>query len=774
MRLPSDANNIKAGAMTTDFNDHTIYRLIAKSASCGIVVYDRDLIYRAWNPAMEDISGKTADEVIGKHPLEIYPFLREIGVIDQLENALRGEYARTVPFPCISLETGQSGWATISCSPLREDDGYISGVVGIVQDITDWKLTESALADAHSFLQSVVSTAPTGILAYKASGKCVSANQAAANIVGSTIDQLFAQNFRNLDSWKRGGLLEAAEQALSSGETVMREINVVTTFGKEVFYDAYFTPFVASGDKHLLLILHDISGKKQSADALKTAHDRMEAILGALPDLMFEIDEHGIIHDYNSPKIEDLYVPPEVFLGKNVFEVLPEDAAALIMNQSLETIKTGLSGKTTYSLEIGGELKWFEMSVARKKVSSGAKRCIALARDISDRMRMESEKAALQNQLFQSQKMEAVGHLAGGMAHDFNNMLGVIMSAAELVAMEIEESSPAHEELGQILGAVRSARDLTLKLLTFSRKEKIETRGVESGKILNDIKGILRRTAPKNINLHVEAKDNCLILCDPNQIQQALINVCNNAVDAMPMGGQISIASSEANIVNNICETCGEILDGKYCLIQIDDTGVGMAKETVLRVTEPFFTTKGIGKGTGLGLSVTLGIVHSHNGHLHIYSEPGKGTSVKLYIPISDSATPRPGPEENTKSAMGTETILVVDDEKELLLLAGKILSKNGYRPLLAENGKDALDIYNENKDKIAAALIDLMMPTMDGAELSRKLSSINPDIKIVYSSGFSTDGLAGSLLQDKHRRFVQKPFDMKLLCATLRELIDE
>lgn len=393
--------------------------------------------------------------------------------------------------------------------------------------------------------------------------------------------------------------------------------------------------------------------------------------------------------------------------------------------------------------------------------------------ELIERKKADEENIHLQAQLYQSQKMEAVGHLAGGMAHDFNNMLSVIMGAAELAKHEIPEDSPALEELTAINDAVKRARDLTMKLLTFSRREKLDVAGVDIQRIFDNLKGMLVRTVPKNIELKVVAADGIIINCDQNQIQQALVNVCNNAVDVMPQGGRLTVEAAEESFPGGACRECGKILKGRYCLIQISDTGSGMTGETLSKITEPFFTTKGIGKGTGLGLSVTQGIILSHNGHLHIYSEPGKGTCVKFYLPVAEEAARRRAAATAQPSFKGTETILVVDDEEVLLRTTGRLLARNGYNPLLAGGGEQALEIYALRRGEIAAVILDLMMPVMDGSEVSRKLKEINPDVRIVYASGFSAEGVAGNLLKEKHRKFVQKPFDTAALCLAIRELID-
>lgn len=387
---------------------------------------------------------------------------------------------------------------------------------------------------------------------------------------------------------------------------------------------------------------------------------------------------------------------------------------------------------------------------------------------------IEEERESLAQQLLQSQKIEAIGQLAGGMAHDFNNMLTVIMGNANLALSDIKKDDHNYVEFKEIMNASERARDMTMKLLTFARKEKIDVRTVKISRILNELKTMLERTFPKKIKVETELQEDILVSIDTTQIQQALLNICTNARDAMPDGGTLMIECRETVLDDEYCEKYDNVKSGHYCIIQISDTGAGIPKEIIHKVIEPFFTTKGTGKGTGLGLSVTFGIVKSHNGIIRIYSEQGHGTTVSIYLPIEVVAEYEGRKEIACETERGTETILIVDDEEPVLELAERMLAKAGYTIIATDNGAEAVELYRERSKEIALVMLDMIMPEMDGGDVYRALREIDPDVKVVLSSGYSINGQAGKLMKEGIQSFVQKPFTRSALCSTMRRVLDE
>ncbi len=413
------------------------------------------------------------------------------------------------------------------------------------------------------------------------------------------------------------------------------------------------------------------------------------------------------------------------------------------------------------------------MSSIRLRQGWGA---VGIVRDITERKREAEEKENIHRQLVQSQKMESIGTLAGGVAHDFNNMLAVILGNAQLAGMDLPPDSPVRDAVEEVERAAMRAKELTMKLLTFARKEKLNVRNMAVNKMLVDLVAFLGRSMPKKVEIKTRLMSNPpLVGMDANQMYQVFLNICTNACDAMPDGGTLMIESSKVSIDEAYAKLHNEAVPGEYCLVHISDTGIGMIGEVRKRIFDPFFTTKGAGKGTGLGLSVSYGIVKNHGGFIGVYSEPGRGAGFKVYLPVaaggSDTAV---DPEKSGETfRKGVETILVVDDEETVLNLAGRILEKAGYTAILAAKGKEAVRIYRERRDDIALVVLDMVMPEMDGRDVFRQLREINPDVKVVLSSGFSVSGQAGTLMEEGIQEFVQKPFSIADLCNAVRRVID-
>ncbi len=479
----------------------------------------------------------------------------------------------------------------------------------------------------------------------------------------------------------------------------------------------------------------------------------------------------GIIVDVNTSACNLYGYEKDVFLAKTIDTIFDDASIAKELmartarEHSLRSITCNHknSSGTLFPVEVStGVFEW-----------KGRNIVCEVCRDLSEHRKAEAEKDFLLQQLVQAQKMETIGTLAGGVAHDFNNMLCLIMGNVQLARTDCTVSDSVLTSLCEIEKAAERASELTTKLLTFARQEKINVRSVKINRILDDVITILHRSMPKTIAIRsVLAEGLNPVNVDENQISQVLLNICNNARDAMPNGGSIIIESSHVNVDEAFMQQHIDAIAGEYCMIQITDTGTGMSEETKGRVFDPFFTTKDVGKGTGLGLSISYGIVKRHGGFITVYSESGIGTSFKVYLPFSDDAE-----YVETKSdatiLSGTETILIVDDETAVLKLAGKVLRKAGYQVFIANTGRMALDLYKDLHDDIAVVILDMIMPEMDGAEIYRGLKKINPEVKVILASGYSIDGQASQLIVDGISGFIQKPFSIVKLCKTIRDVID-
>jgi signal transduction histidine kinase/DNA-binding response OmpR family regulator len=383
----------------------------------------------------------------------------------------------------------------------------------------------------------------------------------------------------------------------------------------------------------------------------------------------------------------------------------------------------------------------------------------------------------LEEQYRQSQKMEAIGRLAGGMAHDFNNLLTVITGYTELLLYRhIEKDTPQYREIEQIHKAGKRASTLTRQLLAFSRQQVIQPKELDLNAIINDINEMIRRLISENIDL-VTILDPLLgrIKADPGQIEQIIVNLVVNAYDAMPQGGTLTIKTTNIELDSEFARHHVGLNPGKYVKFTISDTGIGMDEETKLHIFEPFFTTKVQGKGTGLGLSMVYGIVQQNEGYIAVQSQPGQGTTFDIYLPrLAQSKEAMSEGTPETGAQPGTETVLLVEDEDMVRQLARYALLENGYQVLEARNGRDALTICKDRGDSIDLLLTDVVMPgKLSGRELAKQLETQYPQMKVLYMSGYTDDTIVRHGIMDANLAFLQKPFSPTTLTRKVREVLD-
>ena len=388
-----------------------------------------------------------------------------------------------------------------------------------------------------------------------------------------------------------------------------------------------------------------------------------------------------------------------------------------------------------------------------------------------------TEQKQLEAQYQQAQKMEAVGTLAGGIAHDFNNLLQSILGYSQLLLFEKKREDPEFDKLKEIEKAAQRASELTLQLLTFSRKIESELRPVNLNHQVEYVHKLLKRTIPKMIDIELHLEENLKITnADPAQIEQVLMNLAVNARDAIHDEGKLIIETENVTLDEEYCKTHLGTYPREHVLLIVSDTGCGMDRESTEHIFEPFYTTKGPGKGTGLGLSMVYGIVNSHGGYITCYSEPGKGTIFKIYLPVIGAEIVEQVAErkEEAMPTGGREAILLVDDEEFIRNLGDEILSKFGYKILTAPDGESALTLYQEKKESISLIILDLIMPGMGGRRCLEELMNMNPQVKVVIASGYSVNGPAKEALEAGAKGFIEKPYNIKQMLKIVRKVLDE
>jgi two-component system, cell cycle sensor histidine kinase and response regulator CckA len=519
-------------------------------------------------------------------------------------------------------------------------------------------------------------------------------------------------------------------------------------------------------------VTRDITERKEAEDSLRASKERFRLLVEGVKDYaIFMLDPEGNVLTWNSGAEHIIGYNAQEAIGKtHALYYPPEDIAEGKPQRELEQAAAkGSLDEEGWRVRKNGDRFWSNGVLTALYDDQGSIRGFAkVTRDLSERRLLEA-------QFHQSQKMEAFGQLAGGVAHDFNNLLTVILGFSQLVISQLAQDDSKRSHLEQIQRAGEQAASLTRQLLAFSRKQILEPRVLDLNSVVNDTEKMLRRLIGEDVQLAAVLSPTLNpVKVDPGQIEQVIMNLTVNARDAMPQGGKLTIETQNIDLHDGYVKTHFEAKPGPYVLLAISDTGAGMTREVKARIFEPFFTTKGVGKGTGLGLGVVQGIVKQSGGNIEVYSEVGIGTTFKIYLPaVQEQLTPLPGPGLSSP-AVGTETILLVEDEDAVRELTVLVLQGSGYSVLKASSGKEALQLIEDRTDGIDLLLTDVVMPEMSGNQLAQAMRSIYPGLKVLFLSGYMDDAVfRHGILQDKVA-FLQKPFTPASLAKRVRAVLDE
>ena len=521
-------------------------------------------------------------------------------------------------------------------------------------------------------------------------------------------------------------------------------------------------------------IHYTLRREQQSDEALKKSAARYRSILESIEEGYFETDLGGRLTFVSGPLAR--------MLGRGTPELLERHAAELMAPESGERLREAF-GRLRASGEpqsladcvvhrTEGSERRLELSLSLIADEEGqATGYRGVVRDVTERLFAEEERKKLEVQLQAAQKMEAIGTLAGGIAHDFNNILMGIQGNASLLEMRLPEGHPGLEKVKNIEAYVESGTELSRQLLGFARRGRIEVRATDLNAVIEKTAGLFARTR-KDIRVHVRlSPDLPAVEADRGQIEQVLMNLCVNAVQAMPEGGDLTLATEPVTLDETYSKPY-QVNPGRYVKVSVTDTGVGIEKKNLGRIFEPFFTTKEMGRGTGLGLASAYGIIKGHGGHINVYSEVGRGTTFNFYLPASSQAAEREKPARGPDIRRGSGTVLLVDDEESILRIAGEMLRELGYTVIAARSGAEAIAAFSGRSKEIAAVVLDMVMPGMSGGEVFERLRAIDPGVKVLLASGFSLNGQAGEILARGCRGFIQKPFNLEQLSQKLSEIV--
>jgi two-component system cell cycle sensor histidine kinase/response regulator CckA len=514
----------------------------------------------------------------------------------------------------------------------------------------------------------------------------------------------------------------------------------------------------------------DASSNRDMLGSFQKSEQMVLALLDSATQAIVSIDRSGRIVLINR-RAEDMFgYTRDELLGARIEILLPESKRAAHKSDREDYFERPRIRPMGIGMDLSGRRKDgsdfpVEVSLSYLEMPEGTF-AIAFVSDISQRKQLE-------DQLMHAQKMEAVGRLAGGVAHDFNNMLTVISGYNRMILDELSPLDPLRGYAEEILKAADRAGALTNQLLAFSRRQIMKPRVINVNSVIEQTDKMLHRLIGEDIDLKFVLKsDLANIRADPGHVEQVIMNLAVNARDAMPLGGRLTLETANAHLDENYAKTHMGVIPGDFVMIAVSDTGIGMDAETKRRIFEPFFTTKEKGKGTGLGLATVYGIVKQAGGDIWVYSEPNKGTTFKLYFPqVKESVAETPVAEG--KSPQGNnETILVVEDEKAVRELTVRMLQRLGYSVLIAGSGAEAIEISSARPDRISLLLTDVVMPNMSGRQLADILAETRPDMKVIYLSGYTENTVIHHGVLDAGIEFLPKPFSREVLGKKIRDVL--
>jgi PAS domain S-box-containing protein len=808
---------------------------VIESAAVATFVLDAHHKVVLWNKACEELTGFSSADMIGTdnqwRPFyeKKRPTLADIVIdanFDKLP-ALYPSYAKSNLSPdALHSEGwrfnlhGKDRYILFDAAPLYDSKGVLIAAIQTLQDITERKNAEEEISrnyDTQAVINSLLRLSLENILLEDILNRAldlvlsipwlVVQSKGAIFLVEHDPGFLVLKAQKNLDERIKKICARVpmgkciCGQAAITGEIVffdsVDERHEISYAGMEP-HGHYCVPIIYSrkilgvvsvyvNDGHksnegerefLITISNTLAGmivRKQAEDSLVESEQKLQAITDTATDGIIMIDHEEKVIYWNSSASSMLGYSLEEIMGKNIMVIIPQryrETHALAFKKFMETGRGSLLGKTYEVFAVGkdGTEIPVELSVSGIRLK-GKWHATGIIRDISERKKLES-------QLMQAQKMEAVGQLSGGIAHDFNNILSAIIGYGNLILMKMREDDPLRTNVLHLLEAADRAASLTHSLLAFSRKQILNPRPIDLNEIIRRVEMLLRRVIGEDIEVHTVFKqDTVMVNADSGQIEQALMNLATNARDAMPQGGSLLIETEVRELDDVFIRAYGYGEVGTYVVVSVTDTGMGMDEVTRKRIFEPFFTTKAVGKGTGLGLAMVYGIIKQHQGFINVYSELGKGTTFKIYLPLIVSELEkqritRSVPEEKVQG--GSETVLIAEDDEALRTLFRTVLSEAGYMVIEAEDGIDAVIKFINNKDVVKLILLDMIMPKKSGKEAYDEIIKVRPDVKILFMSGYTADIKSTEELLQKGVEFILKPISPRDLLKRVRTCLDE
>lgn len=781
------------------------YRLLFDNVLEGIFEFTAEGKLASANPAMARICGyPSTDELLGavsdiERDLYADPQARR-----DFRNALRSRDAVEKFEAEIQRKDGTRLWTSVNVRAVRDTGQKVVSYVGCLEDIADRKRVElerevtfeiihavnvtdnldDLLKRIHTALRKVLSADNCFVALYEPTtamfhfpffvdqfdqapppqqvGRSCTAyvyrTGRAMLIPQKTFDKLAAEGEVELVGTPSPGWLGAPLR--TPGATI--GVLVVQHYENENAYTQRDLEFLSSVGGQIAVAIE----RKRAEERVGESEARLRVIIEQLPAILWTVDSDLRITSALGAGLTRLGLKPSQILGKSLFDYFETSDQTIL---PIAAHRRAIAGEpVTFQME------WksgnYACHVEPFRGADGSLQgAICMSLDVTDRKQLEE-------QLRQAQKMEAVGRLAGGIAHDFNNLLMVIQGYADLLTDRLKDGDPARKNAEQIQTAAQRATSLTRQLLAFSRKQMLAPKVLNIYSVVTDMEKILRRLIGEDIQLECSSTtDLGLVKADRSQIEQVILNLAVNARDAMPQGGRLTIETANVELDSSFAHPPAVLAPGKYVMLAVTDNGCGMDAETQTHIFEPFFTTKEKGKGTGLGLATVYGIVKQSGGYVWVYSEPGRGTSFKIYLPkiVEECSTAtRDRQPEGRHLPKGTETILLVEDEKGVRELTREYLEMSGYSVIDAEDGHTALELAAMHVGPIHLLMTDVVMPGISGRELADRVDRLRPGIKVLFMSGYTDQAVVHHGILENDAVLLQKPFTVTTLAAKLREIL--
>ena len=755
------------------------YRATLMSVGDGVIVTDVDGRVRMLNPVAETLTGWRREEARGRPLDEVFRVIDE-EMRQTVENPAQqvvreGLVVGLANHSVLVSRDGSECAIADSGAPVRDKNGTLIGVVLVFRDQTreraadaeirrlleqsdkdrqallnileDEKRAKEALKGSEKRYRMLFENAQDGIALTDAkTGIIVNCNQALCHTVERDKTELVGQSHAVLHVPRNvtNGMADSFRQHQSQDEARTCEDLLLSKSGKQTLVEIRASHIQLNEREYLLGVFRDITERKKAEETLREAVNLMSNIINSSNDLIYVKDLELRILLCNKAYAQAIGKRASDLCGKTDIEngwdpewVKGNPAKGIGGHEGTDL--DALSGKTVHNAYdptiVMGEPRVFDtVKLPLRNDNGEIMGLLGIGRDITERLRFE-------DQIRQMQKMEAIGQLAGGVAHDFNNILQAMTGQAFFARKQLKPEEPAYNDIVELEKAIELATSLTRQLLAFSRRQVLQPKNIDLNKMIANLLKILKRLMGENIDLQFTPSDSLrFIHADPGQIEQILINLCVNARDAMPEGGRIAMATAAVQLSPDDCKQNSWARPGRYSMFTLSDNGCGMAEETLRKMFEPFFTTKEQGKGTGLGLATVYGIVKQHDGLIDVSSQVGAGTTFSIYLPVAATDLETEKIPMKTEDLVGQETILVAEDERVVRDLTARILEESGYRILRAKNSSETVAMFEAHKDEISLVLLDLIMPGEGGVKVFEKLVVANPNIRVLFCSGYAPE----------------------------------